>query len=439
MRRLRFLFFALLIFLPVISPAAELPKIAVWDLAPRNISADYAVQLTSILVSEISKLDKYETYSQDNVRTLAGWTAERMQLGCSDTKCLTALGQMDIAKLISGNVGKIGNRYTISLSLFDTQNARSERAISEFCQSEDELIDLVQMAVRKLLGIEVAPSKAEGKEPEKAATGVTSPLTGRPITDPVTGMEFVFLKGGCFQMGDTFGDGDKEERPVHDVCLNDFYFGRNEVRVGDFRKFVNETGYRTEAESGDGCFTYRGDKWEKDRNANWRKPGFAIDDRHSVVCVSWNDSMAFIDWLKRKTGKQFRLPTEAEWEYAARSGGKREKWSGTSSEGELGQYAWHMGNSGSRMHAVGEKRPNGLGLYDMSGNVWEWCSDWYGENYYQSSARNNPEGAGNGSFRVIRGGSWYGNPRVVRAAYRNGFDPTSQSNGCGFRLGLSAR
>jgi hypothetical protein len=132
--------------------AKNLPKIAVWDLVPRNISAEYAHQLTAILVSEISKFNKYETYGQENVRTLAGWSSERMQLGCSDTKCLTALGQMDIAKLISGNVGKLGNRYTGSLNLFDTQNTRSERAISEFCSSEDELIELVQVAVRKLLG-----------------------------------------------------------------------------------------------------------------------------------------------------------------------------------------------------------------------------------------------------------------------------------------------
>jgi hypothetical protein len=108
--------------------------------------------LTSILVSEISKLGRYEVYSQENVRTLAGWTAERMTLGCTDTKCLTALGQMDVGKLISGSVGKIGSRYSVSLNLFDTQNAKAEKAVSEFGRSEDELIDLVQVAVRKLLG-----------------------------------------------------------------------------------------------------------------------------------------------------------------------------------------------------------------------------------------------------------------------------------------------
>jgi len=137
---------------PSVSVGKDLPKIAVWDLAARNTPATHAQELTAILVSEIAKLKKYEVYSQENVRTLAGWTAERLQLGCTDTKCLTALGQMDIAKLVSGSVGKIGNRYSISLNLFDTQNTKAENAVSEFCQSEDELIELVQTAIRKLLG-----------------------------------------------------------------------------------------------------------------------------------------------------------------------------------------------------------------------------------------------------------------------------------------------
>ncbi len=141
------------------------PKIAVWDLAAREIKESYGQELTSILVSEISKLGKYEVYSQENVRTLAGWTGERMKLGCSDTQCLTALGQMDIAKLISGSLGKIGNRYSVSLNLFDTQNSKSEKAVSEFGRSEDELIDLVQIAVRKLLGAENLPAGVQGQLP----------------------------------------------------------------------------------------------------------------------------------------------------------------------------------------------------------------------------------------------------------------------------------
>ncbi len=143
------------------SYGAELPKVAVWDLTFGDIKAVYAQDLTLILVSEIAKLKKYEVYSQENVRTLAGWTEERMKLGCTSTQCLTALGQMDIAKLVSGRIGKVGNRYSVSLNIFDTQKAKAENSVSEFGSSEDELIDLVQVAARKLLGVEVTPTKFE--------------------------------------------------------------------------------------------------------------------------------------------------------------------------------------------------------------------------------------------------------------------------------------
>ena len=163
------------------SSGAELPKVAVWDLASGDLKAVYAQDLTLVLVSEIAKLKKYEVYSQENVRTLAGWTEERMKLGCTSTQCLTALGQMDIAKLISGRIGKVGNRYSVSLNLFDTQNAKAENAVSEFGSSENELIDLVQVAARRLLGVEIVPPKAEEKVPEKGPKGAANAFSRIPL------------------------------------------------------------------------------------------------------------------------------------------------------------------------------------------------------------------------------------------------------------------
>jgi hypothetical protein len=167
--------FLVLIIFPSLSSGKELPKVAVWDLAAMEVKITYAQQLTAILVSELDKLQKYKIYSQENVRTLAGWTEERMKLGCTNTQCLTALGQMDVTKLISGSVGKIGNRYTVSLNLFDTQKAEAEKAISEFCRTEDELIELVQLAARKLLGMEEVATKME----EKAKETKTAPTSFR--------------------------------------------------------------------------------------------------------------------------------------------------------------------------------------------------------------------------------------------------------------------
>jgi hypothetical protein len=139
----------------------EMAKIAVWDLSPGNLPSTYAQDLTSILVSEIAKFKKYEVITQENIRTIAGWTEERMKLGCTDTKCLIALGQMDISKLISGRVGKIGSTYSISLHLFDTQKVKADNSISEECRAEDELIPLVRQTVRKLLAEEFAPRKVD--------------------------------------------------------------------------------------------------------------------------------------------------------------------------------------------------------------------------------------------------------------------------------------
>jgi cyclophilin family peptidyl-prolyl cis-trans isomerase len=170
---------------PPLSSGKELPKIAVWDLVPRNTPESHAQELTSFVVSEITKLKKFEVYSQENVRTLAGWTVERMKMGCTDTRCLLALGQMDIAKLISGSVGKIGKRYTVSLNLFDTQNARAENALSKTCESEDELIELIQASVRELLG-ESPAIKAPVKAESPATMARTAPGEYR---DPVTGIE----------------------------------------------------------------------------------------------------------------------------------------------------------------------------------------------------------------------------------------------------------
>jgi formylglycine-generating enzyme required for sulfatase activity len=210
--------------------------------------------------------------------------------------------------------------------------------------------------------------------------------------------------------------------------------GAYEVTVGEFGKFVDATGYKTEAEKGDGCFTLTGNKWEKKEDANWKNPGFPINERHPVGCVSWNDAVAYAEWLKGKTGKGYRLPREGEWEYAARGGGKREKWAGASNEKELGEYAWYSGNSGVSTHLVGEKKPNELGLYDMAGNVWEWCGDWYEGNYYMVSPRDNPGGPNHGSARIVRGGSSGNDARSARGTNREKGSPSGRTPLIGFRL-----
>jgi sulfatase modifying factor 1 len=225
-----------------------------------------------------------------------------------------------------------------------------------------------------------------------------------------TDIEMVLVKGGCFQMGDTFGTGRNDEQPAHGVCVDDFSIGRYEVTQAQWLAVMKENPAANTA-CGLDC---------------------------PVENVSWNEVQVFIKRLNGITGKNYRLPYEAEWEYAARSGGKSELWAGTSDEEKLGEYAWFVDNSEEKTHPVGEKKPNGLGIYDMTGNVWEWCQDLHDAYYYKKSPAKNPQGPSNGQTRVIRSGSWGSKSWELRATARGRIFPKNKNSGLGFRLVLSS-
>jgi len=240
--------------------------------------------------------------------------------------------------------------------------------------------------------------------------------------------EMVVIKAGSFQMGDIQGGGASDEKPVHWVNIEKFAMGKYEVTVGDFRKFVNASGYKTEAEKGSGCYVYSSSSWKKEKDANWHNPYFSQTNNQPVVCVSWNDAIAYTEWLTQQTGKHYRLPSESEWEYAARAGTKTKYWWGN----EIGKNQAVCDGCGSRWDdkqtaPVGSFRANPFDLYDTVGNVWEWCADnWHG-NYEGAPSDGRVWKGGNESRRVLRGGSWDVNPDSSRAAYR-------VRNALGFRL-----
>ncbi|NIR04322.1 MAG: SUMF1/EgtB/PvdO family nonheme iron enzyme [Candidatus Aminicenantes bacterium] len=315
----------------------------------------------------------------------------------------------------------------------------------------------------------------------------------------------VLVKGGTFMMGDVFGDGEKNEKPVHQVTLSDFYLDKNEVTVGQFRIFVKETGYKTSAESPknwaeqqqlmtrartekltpeesrkmyDLFLSYGGTfYWDTESHRfgysteyNWDEPGFEQTDRNPVVNMSWNDAVNYCNWLSRKKGlpvaydlktgglldengnitldiskvRGYRLPTEAEWEYAAREGGKRVRFGNgkniaQSSEinfrADYGDYSYlKKGEYLKKTVPVGSYESNCLGLYDMSGNAWEWCSDFYGD--YSIEEQIDPYPA-NGVKRVIRGGRWGGNASEVRVFSRDAYVRNNRCNNAGFRIAKS--
>lgn len=247
-------------------------------------------------------------------------------------------------------------------------------------------------------------------------------------------VQMVSVAPGCFRMGDLFGDGYFNEKPPHEVCLSGYAIGRFAVTRGQFKDFAEQSGYRTDAEKAAGCFVYDGNGWKKQATATWRAPGFPQTDDHPAVCVSWNDAVAFTRWLSEKEGIAYRLPTEAEWEYAARSGGRPERFSGGM---DLATVAWYGDNAGDSSHPVGRKQANGLGLYDMSGNVWQWTQDRYGERFYRESPRLDPQGPAAGTNRVLRGGSWFYDISGLRVSYRDFSSPDYCSSQVGFRLAVS--
>lgn len=231
------------------------------------------------------------------------------------------------------------------------------------------------------------------------------------MKDDATGMEFILVNGGCFQMGDGLGDGLASERPVHEVCLDSFYLGKYEVTQGQWKKIMGSNPSHFK-DCGDQC---------------------------PVENVKWTDVQSFLAELNGLTGQTYRLPTEAEWEYAARDGGKMVKWAGTSSENRLGDFAWYDANSMDRTHPVGLKKANGLGFHDLSGNVWEWTGDLYQESYYQKSSRDNPRGPLEGTDRVLRGGCWLDRAKDCRSTIRFNFNPANGFKSIGFRLVRSIR
>ena len=227
-------------------------------------------------------------------------------------------------------------------------------------------------------------------------------------TITVNGVSFTMIavQGGTFTMGATSeqgSDADSNEKPTHKVTLSDYMIGETEVTQ---------------------------ELWEAVMGTN---PSCFSGTQNPVERVSWEDCQNFIAELNAMTGKKFRLPTEAEWEYAARGGNKSNgfKYSGS---GSIDRVAWYDGNSSSKTHPVKQKQANELGIYNMSGNVWEWCQDWDGS--YSSSAQTNPTGPSSGSLRVARGGSWGSNAKYCRVSNRGGHTPTGTSNGLGLRLAL---
>lgn len=267
----------------------------------------------------------------------------------------------------------------------------------------------------------------------------------------------VYMQGGDFEMGDHFGEGNANELPVHPISLDSYYIAKNEITHADYINFLNDFGVNSNG-------TYNGSELIAINDANcaiahngtnfyFAGNFYAQYEECSVMLVTWYGAVVYCNWLSQQEGitacydltdwscdftaDGYRLPTEAEWEYAARGGVEwldNYRFSGCHEEADLPDYAWYSVNSGGRVQEVGTKIPNQLGIFDMSGNVSEWCYDWYDETYYSVSSVTNPTGPTTGTMRSVRNGDWQGYYGYCRTAYRFSRTPGSRTITTGFRV-----
>jgi formylglycine-generating enzyme required for sulfatase activity len=256
--------------------------------------------------------------------------------------------------------------------------------------------------------------------------------------------DLVYVPAGPFRMGDNFGDGESRERPVHTVDVDAFYIGKYEVTNADWRKFRDDPGY-DDPKMWPNAWVVPKDQVPYWTQANNHGGGTPNSDNYPVIGVNWDSAVAYCNWLSAKTGKKYRLPTEAEWEKAARGADQRRYPWGNSIDRSYANYV-----GAQRMDTVqivgyynGTKRgdlqthdnASPYGAYDMAGNALEWCQDWYYRGYYSASPRKNPKGPSNGSYRVLRGGSFFVDPLDLRTYARTAAWPSFQGyRMVGFRL-----
>ncbi len=354
--------------------------------------------------------------------------------------------------VLSGSVSEFLGQLRIDARLVNVTDGTILLADGAQAQlTLDSIAAAVQSLMRKMVAV-LKPGAQTAQEPEPAPQSTVqppqtvapqpapepavsaAPTLGKLWTEQETGMHFAFIPGGCFSMGSPANEpGRDKDEPLRQECVNDFWIGLHEVTKGSFQKFVDATGYVTDAERDGFSWGYNG-KTVKLPGQTWKNTLFMQDTGDPVVNVSWNDAQAFCAWLSKRTGLFFRLPTEAEWEYACRGGTQgRYFWGDSSSQActyanvhdqtsrRVNGFSWQNFNCDdgvAQTASVGIKRPNPFGLYDMLGNVWEWCRDTDSQT----------------GRHIARGGSWDDHMKYVRCANRDKLRPNYRIYSLGFRV-----
>lgn len=384
--------------------------------------ASYAKFFASELQLAVSRSAKYNAVERTGkFLELLSREQSYQRTGQVDENKIAELGKQEgVNFVLSVDMTDFGNNSIyVVWKLIDVETAVVQDGDSEIKEIVNMVADLKSFSEALTKRITGGASTSGSSRYGSSSQTNYGTESGTNYTETVFGinMKMVYVEGGSFIMGCTGEQGsdcENDEKNTRRVNLTGYYIGMTEVTQGQWQRVM-------------------GTSVEQQRNKanpNWPLRGTGAD--FPMYYVSWEEAMAFCEELSRQTGKRYTLPTEAQWEYAARGGNKNDgtKYSGSYS---IDAVAWYSGNSDNGTHMVGSRRPNGLGLYDMSGNVYEWCKDWYADSYigYQTD---NPTGPSGGSDRVRRGGSWSSDARVCRVSYRNYYSPGYRDRNLGFRV-----
>ena len=392
--------------------------------------------LTNYFSSELKAVVDWDIVTYEDVGAMLNQEMDKELLDCSDASCMQEIaGALGAPFVISGDITKLGSYYMVNISLLDIVGGTSKRKVSNKGKSVDEVLEMLTPLAKKLAGVKVATvsSGSSLNENDKSITKVKAPIKEY---DSYNKYGMINIPGGSFLMGTT--NGKRNKKSVHKVTVSSFFIDRTEVTQGEYRRLMSK--YYS---------SYRKNKWSL---------SYGSGDSYPAYNVNWYDAVLYCNARSREEGKDsvysygsikgsagndcklkdisinmnnngYRLPTEAEWEYACRAGTTTDYYWGNSVDG---RYCWNRGNSDLKTHPVGTKLPNNYGLYNMSGNVWEWCNDWHSA--YDSSSTNNPIGSSIGSSRVVRGGSWSSYVSNLRSAKRHDFNPNIKDYDIGFRV-----
>lgn len=400
---------------PVSAQTTPKKKVAVY-VSGEDVRDSYKKVINSKLVSSITRSQSFAVVER-NAAFLAELDKEIEKSLSGDVRDdqIARIGQQfGVKYVLVADISEVFEELFVSARMIDVETAQIVNAAeaSAYVESMDGLTRLAENIISGLMeGARIANG---GQSSSSGRTGIQS---GRDFVETAAGlnMKMVWVEGGEFLMGGTSEQGSEandNEQVIRRVKLNSYYIGECEITQEQWAKVMG-TSIQQQASKAGGS-TY------------------GVGPDYPMYYVSWEEAQAFCQELSRMTGRTYCLPTEAQWEYAAR-GGKNADGSKYSGSWSIDAVAWYNGNSGSGAHPVKNKRPNSLGLYDMSGNVWEWCSDWYSSNYNMNDT-NNPTGPSSGSSRVRRGGSWSFFAQYCRVSKRDGNGPGNRNYYYGFRV-----